>query len=210
MSQIIDISPTIQPETAVWPGDVSFSRNVCLDMKEGANLTLSSVTTTVHVGAHADAPNHYQKDGAAIDKCALEPYYGPCQVITVNIERSLRIYPSDLSATIQAPRVLFRTRSFPDPNQFNEDFNSLSPELVDMLHSHGVVLIGLDTPSIDPFSDKDLASHNAIARTGIRNLEGLILDHVEDGLYTLLALPLKIAGADASPIRAALIVQGRP
>ncbi|MDF1663852.1 MAG: cyclase family protein [Planctomycetota bacterium] len=205
MSRIIDISPTIQPKTAVWPGDVSFSRNVCLDMKDGANLTLSSMTSTLHIGAHADAPNHYKADGQAIDECPLEPYYGPCQVITVNIERALRIHPNDLSATIAAPRVLLRTQSFPDPNQFNEDFNSLSPELVEALHDQGVVLIGIDTPSIDPFSDKDLASHNAIARAGIRNLEGLILDHVEDGLYTLLALPLKIAGADASPIRAALI-----
>lgn len=205
MSQIIDISPTIQPKTAVWPGDVPFSRNVCLDMKEGANLTLSSMTTTLHIGAHADAPNHYQADGKAMSECSLEPYYGPCQVMTVDIEKGNRIYPSDLGAPVRAPRVLLKTLSFPDPNQFNEDFNSLSPELVEHFKSQGVVLIGLDTPSIDPFADKELASHNAIARAGIRNLEGLILDHVEDGLYTLIALPLKIAGADASPIRAALI-----
>lgn len=205
MSKIIDISPTIQPETAVWPGDVAFSRDVCLDMKEGANLTLSSMTSTLHIGAHADAPNHYEREGAGIDGCALEPYFGPCQVITVSKARGERIYPSDLGAAVSAPRVLLKTLSFPDPNQFNEDFNSLSPELVEFLDSAGVVLVGLDTPSIDPFNDKELASHNAIAKAGMRNLEGLVLDHVSDGVYTLLALPLKIAGADASPVRAALI-----
>lgn len=205
MSKIIDISPTIQSETAVWPGDVAFSRDVCLDMKEGANLTLSSMTSTLHIGAHADAPNHYEKEGAGIDDCPLEPYYGPCQVITVTKARGERIYPNDLGATVSAPRILLKTLSFPDPNQFNEDFNSLSPELVEFLDSVGVVLVGLDTPSIDPFNDKELASHNAIAKAGMRNLEGLVLNHVSDGVYTLLALPLKIAGADASPVRAALI-----
>jgi arylformamidase len=204
--RILDISPTISRQIAVWPGDVNFQHKLSLDMTKGDNITLSAVTSTLHVGAHADAPNHYQRDGAGIGECALEPYFGLCQVITVSLPRDHRIKPEHIKTTIKAPRVLFKTSSFPNPDQFNEDFNSLSPELIEYLHEKELVLVGIDTPSIDPFNDKILESHQAIARTAMRNLEGLVLSHVEDALYTLVALPLKIAHADASPVRAVLII----
>ena len=107
---------------------------------------------------------------------------------------------------VKAPRVLLKTGTYPDPNHFNEDFAALSPELVDYLASRGVELIGIDTPSVDLFADKALISHNAIARHDIAILEGVVLSHVEPGLFTLIALPLALAGCDASPVRAALVV----
>ena len=208
MSTLIDISPPIGSDIAVWPGDVPFSRNMASDMKEGANLTLSSMTTTLHLGAHADGPNHYALDGSGIGERSLELYYGPCEVITVTVPRGDRIRPGDLTSPVSAPRVLFRTGTFPDPNHFNEDFTSLSAELVDHLADAGVCLVGIDTPSIDPCHDRDLESHNAVARHGMAILEGLVLDQVADGPYTLIALPLKLMGADASPVRAALAPTG--
>ena len=205
VSRIIDISPLISPKTAVWPGDVAFQRSVAMDMKSGDNLTLSSVTTTVHIGAHTDAPNHYVVDGQAMSERTLEPYYGPCQVVRVSTARGQRIRPQDLEAPITAERVLLVTDSFPDPNVFNEDFCSLSAELVDFLGEAGVVLVGIDTPSVDLFSDKELESHNAIARRDMAILEGVVLADVPSGTYTLIALPLNIEGADASPVRAVLV-----
>lgn len=206
---IIDISPPIHPGIAVWPGDVRFRREVALDMAEGANLTLSSVTTTVHVGAHADARSHYLTTGDDIASHPLEPYLGPCEVIAVELERGARIRPEHLPATLRAPRVLFKTGSFPNPDDFNEDFNALSPELIAELARRGVVLAGIDTPSIDLFHDKVLATHEAIARHGVMNLEGLVLKDVEPGVYQLIALPLKLVGADAAPVRAVLIARER-
>ncbi|HET8900719.1 MAG TPA: cyclase family protein [Holophagaceae bacterium] len=203
--KIHDISPLISPRLAVWPGDVPFSRSVAVSMAEGANLDLSSMTATLHLGAHADAPSHYAADGAGMDAVNLMPYYGPCQVLRVAVERGERILPQHLRADIAAPRVLFHTGTFPDPEVWNTDFASLSPELIEHLHGKGVLLVGLDTPSVDPFESKALESHQALARTGMRNLEGLVLDAVPEGLYTLAALPLKIEGADASPVRAMLI-----
>ncbi len=205
MTEFIDISPLICPEVAVWPGDTAFRREVALDMHGGDNLTLSSITTTVHIGAHCDAPNHYAKDGASIAERNLEPYYGPCQVISVDIGRGERILPDHIQVPIKAPRILLKTLTFPDPNHFNEDFASLSPELVDVLFEQGVQLVGLDTPSVDLCHDKELLSHNAIAKCDMSILEGVVLNHVEDGLYTLIALPLKIDKADASPVRAVLV-----
>ena len=204
MARILDISPLISDRIAVWPGDVPFSRVVGCAMARGDNLDLSSITTTLHLGAHADAPSHYIGGGAGMADVELSPYLGPCQVVQVSLRRGVRIMPTDIGE-IRAPRVLFRTNSFPDPDHFNTDFNSLSPELIERLHGQGCVLVGLDTPSVDPFDSIALESHQALARTGLRNLEGLVLDQVEPGLYTLVALPLKLEGADGSPVRAILM-----
>ncbi|MCA8926186.1 MAG: cyclase family protein [Planctomycetes bacterium] len=209
MGRLIDISPRVSPVTAVWPGDVPFERQVALSLAAGDTLELSAIRSTVHVGAHADAPSHYHVDGRAIDAQPLEPYCGPCQVLEVRLPRGARILPEHLDAALGAqalaPRVLFKTGSFPDPDAFNEDFNSLSPELVERLHAGGCVLVGIDTPSVDPFASKALESHQALYRTGMANLEGVVLDAVSPGRYTLLALPLKLAGCDASPVRAVLV-----
>jgi len=205
VGELIDISPVISSNVAVFPGDVPFSRAVALDMRKGDHLTLSSITTTLHVGAHTDAPNHYDREGGDIADRDLSIYLGSCQVMAVDVARGARVTPDDLPGPILAPRLLLRTGTFPDPNHFNTDFAALSPELIAFAHDAGVKLIGLDTPSIDPCEDKVLLSHNAIAARDMAILEGVVLEDVAPGLYTLVALPLPLRGADASPVRAVLI-----
>jgi len=201
---IIDITPLVSPRLAVWPGDVPLSRQVALDMARGDNITLSSLTATVHLGAHADAPSHYGKSGAAIHARSLEPYLGPCQVMRVACGRGVRITPAMLPAEVQAPRVLLATGTYPDPEKFNTDFAALAPELLEFLADRGVRLVGLDTPSVDLFDSKDLLSHQAALRRDLAILEGLVLDGVAEGMYELIALPLALEGFDASPVRAVL------
>ena len=157
------------------------------------------------MGAHTDAPSHYHALGTGISERSLDRYYGPCQVISVSIERGARILPEHIVTPIEAPRVLFRTGTFPDPDAFNRDFAALSPELVHYLGDRGVQLVGIDTPSIDPCDSKKLEAHNAVADRDMAILEGIVLGHVAPGNYLLIALPLKIEGADASPVRAALV-----
>lgn len=205
---LIDISPLVSERIAVWPGDVPYSRTVNLAIANGDNLDLSAVTTTVHLGAHTDAPSHYAADGIGIDRVPLDRYVGPCQVMTVDVPKNRRILPAHLTGPIRAERLLFHTDSFPDPNAFNTDFVALSPELVDFAADRGVELLGIDTPSVDLCHDQELLSHTAIARRGLSILEGIVLSGVPDGLYTLVALPLKLEGADASPVRAVLMPQG--
>jgi len=125
--------------------------------------------------------------------------------MTVDGVRGRRILPADLPGPVQAPRLLLRTGSYPDPTRFNPGFASLSPALVHVLADQGVVLVGIDTPSVDPFDSKALESHQAILHRDLAILEGLVLDAVAPGLYTLIALPLRIPGADASPVRAVLV-----
>lgn len=211
--KIIDISPLISSQTAVWPGDVAFRQSVHLDMEKGDHFKLSSIETSLHIGAHADSPDHFTKKSSKsaldISSCELTPYLGPTQVIEVNIPRDERILVRDLpeadQTKITAPRVLFKTRSFPDPNHFNEDFNSFSVELLDFLGQKQCVLVGIDTPSVDPFHCKTFDAHHALVKNNIRNLEGIVLDHVTPGEYFLSALPLKIHNGDAAPVRAVLV-----
>lgn len=203
--EIIDISPTLRPSIAVWPGDVPFSRAIALSIDGGANIDLSAIHTTVHVGAHTDAPSHYVAGGEGIATRPLARYLGPCEVVAVDVGRGERVRPHHLPHPPRAPRVLFRTGTFPDPDAFNEDFAALSPELVDALAAHGAVLVGIDTPSIDLCHDKVLHTHLAVARHDMAVLEGIVLDHVAAGVYELIALPLKLDGADASPVRAVLV-----
>lgn len=202
---LIDISPVLSERTAVFPGDTAFNRRVALDFAQGDHLALSSIQTTLHAGAHADAPSHYHPEGLPISERDLRPYIGPCQVIEVRLPLGARIQLEDIRSEITAPRVLFKTGSFPDPELWNGDFNSLSPGLIEHLADLGVSLVGIDTPSIDPAEDRDLPSHAAVYRNNLSVLEGLVLEHVKPGRYTLVAPPLKIEGADASPVRAVLI-----
>lgn len=204
---IIDISPLISEKTAVFPGDQRFSRTVAMDFTKGDHLLLSSVQSTVHIGAHTDAPNHYHADGCSIEQRDLDFYLGPCQVIDVTgCKENERLYSKDIAdVQIHSPRVLFRTDSFPDPNTWNDSFLALSPELIEHLHKKGVRLVGIDTPSIDPAKSQKLESHAAVYDCDMAILEGIVLSHVKPGKYFLVALPLAIAGADAAPVRAVLL-----
>ena len=205
MVDYIDISPVISEKTAVFPGDTPFSRKIDLDFFHDDNLRLSHITASVHIGAHADAPSHYHQQGVSIEKRDLNFYLGAAQVVEVSMERGGRILPQHLShSKIEAPRILFKTGSFPDPQSWNGDFNSLSPETIRFLQGQGVRLVGIDTPSVDPCEDKELMAHREIYSADMAILEGLVLENVEPGLYSLMALPLRIEGADASPVRAVL------
>ena len=201
---LYDISPPITPSLAVWPGDTPPSREVLLDLTRGDSVTLSTLRATVHLGAHADAPSHYGVGAPEIAGRALDFYLGPCEVLRVAASRGARITPGMLPRAVSAPRVLLATGTFPDPTRFNEDFAALAPELVDHLHASGVILVGIDTPSVDLKSSMDLPAHHRFLAHDMAILEGLVLRDVPEGRYELIALPLPLVGFDASPVRAVL------
>lgn len=203
---IIDISPEISSKTAVFPGDTSFEQNFLLKIDSGHNIDLSTIKTTVHIGAHTDAPRHYHANGVSMAEQSLNYYLGAAQVIEVFVGKNQRILVKDVThVDIKAPRILFKTSSFPDPNNWNDDFVSLSAELIDYLAAKKVILVGIDTPSIDLANDQLLESHKAIFKNKMAILEGIVLSQVSAGLYDLICLPLKIVDSDASPVRAILL-----
>jgi arylformamidase len=177
---------------------------VLLDKARGDPITLSTLHATVHLGAHADAPSHYGDSAATIEQLPLELYLGPCQVIRLSVPRRALIAPEHLRQPIRAERVLLATGTFPNPLRFNNDFAAIDPPLIDFLRTRGVRLIGVDTPSVDPFESTELRAHRACLEHDMAILEGLVLDGVPEGGYELIALPLRLVGFDASPVRAIL------
>lgn len=205
VGQYYDISPKLESSLAVFPGDQPFLRMEGLSFKKGHHLDLSAITTTLHIGAHADAPSHFDPNGMTIEKRDLSIYIGPCTVMRVKELPGRRIGLKHISIKDRFfPRVLFATDSFNDPKRWTNDFNSFEPELLNFLADRGVRLVGIDTPSVDPHDSKALEAHNVLKSRNLAVLEGLYLKDVPAGEYFLVALPLAIAGGDASPVRAAL------
>jgi arylformamidase len=203
---LIDISRTLQPSLAVWPGDTPFERRTILAMADGASVNLSTLTLSSHTGAHVDAPFHVQRNGTTVDRLPLNAYWGPAQVVTVQLSAG-PLNPQDLRHVnlSLAPRLLVRSSGSTAPHDlFPEQFVYPSPALAQVLGRAGIVLYGADTPSMDHADSKELPGHNALLAAGIAILEGLDLRAATDGLYELAALPLKIAGGDGSPVRAVL------
>ncbi len=204
MPPLYDITPPLDAALQVWPGDTLLRREILLDMDRGDPITLSTLHGTVHMGAHADAPSHYGFGAPTIEARSLDFYLGPCQLIRLRVTRGTIVRTADIPRPVRAERVLLATGTFPDPAQFNHDFAALDPALVDDLHESGVRLIGVDTPSVDPFDSTELPAHRAFLKRDMAILEGLALAHVPEGLYELIALPLRLVGFDASPVRAVL------
>ncbi len=201
---IYDITPPVSGRLAVWPGDTPVRREVLCDLDRGDPITLSTLHATVHLGAHADAPSHYGRGAPAIDARPLDLYLGPAQVLRVGVARGALVTPDLVPLPLRAGRLLLATGTFPDPHAFNEDFAALSPDLLAHLARNGVRLVGVDTPSVDPFPSKDLPAHHAALAADLAILEGLVLADVPEGVYELIALPLRLVGFDASPVRAVL------
>jgi arylformamidase len=201
---LYDLSPPVSPGLAVWPGDTPPSREILQDLARGDTVTLSTLRATVHLGSHADAPSHYGMGAPTMEQQPLEVYLGECQVLRVAAERNRPVTRELLAGPIVAARVLLVTGTAPDPAVFNRDFAALAPELIDHLHDRGVRLVGVDTPSVDPSDSKTLPAHHRCLAHNIAILEGLVLAEVPEGRYELIALPLRLVGFDASPVRAVL------
>jgi len=213
-----DVSPPLTPDIAVFPGDTPLRRTVLMRREDDEPITLSTLRATVHLGAHVDAPLHYGTGAASIDAVPLDRLIGPCRVVRPDPElaHAGRVTATGLTealARVDAgpgtrpglpPRVLVATGSYPDPAQWTDDFLALEPAAVRHLAAEGVTTVGIDTPSVDPAASKDLPAHAAFLRHDVTILEGLVLEGVPEGDYELVALPLKLVGFDASPVRAIL------
>ncbi len=199
-----DISPPISPETPAFPGDTVYSQRWHAEIGPGCPVNVSAITMSPHLGAHADAPLHYGQDASAIGIVDLAPFLGPCRVIHA-IGKGALIAPEHLAhaAAGLPPRVLVRT-CLNAPRVWSPAFSAFAPETISWLARLGVRLIGIDSPSVDPADSKTLDSHQQLLAHDMRVLENLVLDEIDPGDYELIALPLKLIGADASPVRAVL------
>ena len=204
MKRLWDISPPITADSPVFPGDTAYSQQWTATIAPGCPVNLSAITMSPHIGAHADAPLHYGVDAATIDQVSLDPYLGPCRVIHA-IDCGPLVRPEHLAhaATDLPPRVLVRT-CLKAPTQWSPEFSAFAPETIAWFAALNVRLVGIDSQSVDPADSKTLDSHHLLLHHDLRVLENLVLDDVPAGDYELIALPLKLMTADASPVRAVL------
>jgi arylformamidase len=200
-----DISPPVQGDSPVFPGDTPYRQRWSCTIGGDCPVNVSALELSPHVGAHADAPLHYDPDGVTVGALPLDAYLGPCRVIHA-IGCGPLIEWRHLAHAIgnQPPRVLVRTYAKAPLDRFDDALTAYAPQTIEQLAAHGVRLVGIDTASIDPAASKALPSHQVVRRLGLRVLENLVLDDVPEGDYELIALPLKLMQADASPVRAVL------
>jgi arylformamidase len=202
--RIYDISIPLREGLACWPGDAPYEWRWSWKKSAGASVNVGQVSLSVHTGTHVDAPYHFTDDGKTIE--ALDPaiYVGPARVLDVRNRSRIGIddlAAIDLSGT---PRVLFRTDAWLTHEHFPDHIPVMEADLPRWLADRGVILAGVDVPSVDALDSKTLPVHHALGGCGIAILENLCLAEVSAGVYELIALPLKLAGADGSPVRAIL------
>lgn len=198
-----DISPAVDENAAVFPGDTAYSQTLHFSLAPGCPVNVNSITLSPHTGAHADAPLHYANGAASAGELDLAPYLGPCRVIHC-LDCGPLVEPRHIAHALDGlpARVLLRTSR--RASQAWDAFTAIAPETMELLASKNISLVGIDTPSVDPSTSQDLPSHHQLLAHGLRVLENLVLDEVAEGDYELIALPLKLTRADASPVRAIL------
>lgn len=200
-----DISPPVHAGAPVFPGDTPYHQAWGATIGPGCPVNVAAITLSPHVGAHADAPLHYDPAGAAIGAVELAPYLGRCRVIhAIACGPLVRAEHVAHALAGLPPRVLVRTYAHAPLDAFDHGLPAFDAALIEAFADRGVRLVGIDSASVDPAASKDLPSHQVLRRRGLRVLENLVLDEVPEGDYELIALPLKLQGACASPVRAVL------
>lgn len=207
---LYDISEPIEPDTAVFPGDTSFSVEWVARLDRGDSCNVSTMRMSVHCGTHADSPSHFVAGGRDIAAVPLDVYIGRCRVLDVHsVGAPSLVDPAALRGRLHGvERLLLRTGRSHDHRRFDPGFTALGPEAARELVAAGVRLVGIDTPSMDHATSKDLPTHHLLASANVALLENLDLSAVPVGPtgtdYELIALPLRIVGGDSGPVRAIL------
>ncbi|MHA7774430.1 arylformamidase [Roseibium sp. M-1] len=205
MTDLIDITPPVRPGIAVYSGDAPYEASWTVEISDDCPVNVGQFSMSSHCGAHADAPLHYDPDGLGIDQLDLHDFVGPARLIDARGAGAL-CQPEDLAPFLEGcpPRVLVRLGEERDPLVWPDGYRALAPDSMTLLADAGVRLIGVDVPSVDPDGSENLPSHGIARSRDMRILENLALSAVEPGDYELIALPMKLEGLDAAPVRAIL------
>lgn len=175
-NNIWDITPLVTASFPLWPDSEPLQRSIACDIALGDAVTSSNIKATVHLGAHADAPSHYAKDGKTIDECPLHYYLGTCQIIHAKVKHGQPIIKETVKQKILAPRVLFATSTFDYTKPFSEDFAAFDPDFFEFMAQNNVITVGIDTPSVDLYEAQKLPCHQLAYKYDIALLENLSLD----------------------------------
>ncbi|HEX2204143.1 MAG TPA: cyclase family protein [Longimicrobium sp.] len=204
--RLLDITRPVRDGHPVWPGDAPCRVGwTARRGEEGSAANVAELHMSAHTGTHADGPFHVAEDGARIGAAPLEAFIGPARVLDArDCERIDAEWLREALANDRPERVLFNTACWLSPDAFPTKYPPIHPVAAELLVEYGVRLVGTDAPSVDPFDADDLPAHRVLLGAGVALLENLLLDGVVAGEYELIALPLRLEDADASPVRAVL------
>ena len=203
---IIDISRTLANDLAPWPGDTPFHFELKWKIADGGTVNVGAVETGFHSGTHTDAVFHFDPKGETIERADLSTFIGPAIVADLTNLATVEVAHLERwgDALRDAPRLLLKTGGWPNDKVFPKEIPVISSDVPPWLQARGVRLLGVDVPSVDPIDSKELHNHHALAEAGVAIVESLDLSRVKEGQYHFAAVPLKIAGGDAAPVRAIL------
>lgn len=211
--RIIDITVPLTDRLVTWPGVVErFERHLLTSLEAGDPMTVSHFRLGAHAGTHVDAPNHFLADTAGIESVPLDALVGPAFIVDIPPDRS--VISAELLETIGVPdhfmRLLAKTRNSGwsrTGNPFREDFVAFDESAAEWCIERGIVLVGIDYLSVEPFDadERDYPVHKRLLGAGTVLVESLDLAGVAPGPYELVVLPLLVPGADGAPARAVLI-----
>jgi len=208
--KIFDISLPVDPQLPVWPGDPKIVLERYRAISRGHASNDSKLACSVHSGTHVDAPAHFIKDGLTVEQLPLDVLIGPAYVVDLSEADAIT---SDFFEALALPqetiRLLIKTRNsalWSDPHhQFNPDFVALTAEAANWVVKRGIRLVGIDYLSIQMYKDPEPLTHRILLEAGVVIVEGLCLQNVRSGLYTLICLPIKLVGSEGAPARTVLI-----
>lgn len=207
--EMYDVSVLISEELPVWPGDPGISMKRTGSLCHGDDANVTQLTMGVHTGTHIDAPFHFEPDGKTIDELSIETLIGPCYVVEMlDVDESIGLSELENLNFEGVTRILFKTRNSmwweKGEKQFQKNFIHISEQAARFLVEQGVKLVGVDYLSVERFDSQDYATHHMLLRNQVIIIEGLNLTKISMGKYELIALPLKLKGADGSPARVVL------
>jgi arylformamidase len=202
--KLFDISRPLNATTPAWPGDVHFSYRRSWTIESSGSVNVGTIETSIHNGTHCDAPYHFLESGNTIDQLPIEHFLGPCFVVDVRNSLDDWISRINLELLKDVPRVIFRTDAWSNSLLFPEQIPTITTNAARALCEAGLQLFGVDLPSVDSIDSKSLPNHKVFGDYDVAILEGLSLSSIQEGKYELIALPLRLEGADGSPVRAIL------
>jgi arylformamidase len=200
----IDISQPLYSKTAVWPGDTNFQFSLNWTKAQTGSVNVGKIELSTHTGTHIDAPFHFDEAGQKVLDLDINRYIGRALVIDMVDKQSIQVEDLKRVEINGIQIVLFKTMSWTNRDEFPSHITYIDKGVASYFAEQGIKLVGLDVPSVDPIDSKELAAHHELTTYDIHILEGLVLDQINEGLYELIAIPLPIKDADASPVRAVI------
>jgi len=203
----IDVTAPLHAGTPHWPDqpDVKIERMVSMD--DGTVCNVSMLHMSVHTGTHMDAPLHFVADGIGMDQMPLDATIGPCRVVEIKDQESIKVKHLKPLNLRKGERLLIKTinskRCWND-GRFVEDFVYISQDAAAYLVERGIMTVGVDYLSVGGFFKDGVETHHHLLRACVWIIEGLNLSKVNPGKYNLLCLPLKTLDCDGAPARVVL------